>query len=95
MVTKDILIGQMIEEIGPLPDRWLGEKSSSTQSSAEDEKYTLEEWMFELYFDNHKEANMTREQLASWATIIRMLMRFEPAERVSAADVLRENCLLA
>lgn len=92
MITKDILISQMIEEIGPLPGRW--QAKSNCAEMNEDTKYNLEQWLFELYFDEDKEAQFTHEQLQSWATVIRMLMKFEASERASAADVLKERCFL-
>ncbi|PSN59103.1 kinase-like protein [Corynespora cassiicola Philippines] len=91
MVTEDILIGQMVDEIGSLPDRWAARWQA--RNSGEDEKYSLEEWLMELYFDEEKEAEFTQEQLQLWAKALRLLMRFEPTERVSAADILHERCL--
>ncbi|KAL1599856.1 hypothetical protein SLS60_007661 [Paraconiothyrium brasiliense] len=62
MTTKDILIGQMVEEIGPLPDRWAA-KWQAKDSDGDDEKYSLAEWLFELYFDEGKEGELTPQQL--------------------------------
>jgi len=93
MITKDLLIGQMIDEIGPLPSRWQA-KSKCAEMNDEDTKYTLEQWLFELYFDSDKKAQFTHEELQSWATVISRLMKFEASERASPADVLKERCFL-
>ncbi|KAJ4354308.1 uncharacterized protein N0V89_006042 [Didymosphaeria variabile] len=91
MTTKDILIGQMVEEVGPLPDRWT-DRWQAKDSDGDDENYSLEEWLLELYLDKGKEAELTREQLGMWADVIKSLMRFEPGKRVSASRILQYSC---
>lgn len=90
MTTRDLLISQMIESIGELPERWMS-KCDCSQTSPEDEKYSLEEWLGEVYFGEGKTAELSHEQLMSWAKIIRMLMRSEPSDRVSAAEILQDK----
>lgn len=82
----------MVEEIGPLPARWAN-KVDTKQQDVADEGVTLEEWLMELYFDVDEEACFSRKQLQSWASLILMLMRYEPTERVPAAKALEHDCL--
>lgn len=73
MITKDILIGEMVQEIGDLPERWAA-KWQAQEANTDDEKDSLEKWLEELYFDDGKEAELTREQRKLWAKAIRSLM---------------------
>lgn len=78
----------MVEAIGPLPSRWAAKWGMIKQTGPDEERFSLEEWLEEVYFDEGKAAQLTRKQVSCWAKIIRMLMRFEPAERISAARLL-------
>lgn len=89
MATKQSLISQMIEEIGPLPRRWQSKLDTDTLETQLDDVVTLEQWMLELYFDSHKTPQFTELQIMSWAELIRKLMKFEPAERMSASTCLQ------
>lgn len=93
MITKDLLIAQMAEEIGALPDRWKDRWDSSEMDGESDESLTLEQWLAELYFDDDKEAQMSKAEVQDWAAMLRKLLIFEPAERASAADILRDGDL--
>lgn len=82
----------MAEEIGPLPVRWV-KRIKAKHRDTDDEKYTLEEWLMELYFDTDEKALFSQERMQSRASLIVMLMRFEPSERVVAAEALHHDCL--
>jgi len=89
MATKQLLISQMIEEIGPLPKRWQSKRDTNALETHLEDNVTLERWMLELYFDSHKTPQFTESQIMSWAGLIRELMKFEPAERMSASTCLQ------
>lgn len=89
MATKQLLISQMIEEIGPLPRRWQSKLDTDTLKPQLEDDVTLEQWMLELYFDSRRTPQFTESQIMSWAGLIRELMKFEPAERMSASTCLQ------
>lgn len=94
MTTPDILASQMIEEIGPLPDRWRSRYTPpAEEADADDEKLSLGEWLEELYFEDGKTPELTRPELQIWAGFIGRMLRFEPADRASATELLRDECL--
>lgn len=82
----------MVAEIGPLPVRW-AKKVETKQLDVAGDNIALEEWLMELYFDVDEEARFSRKQLQSWASLILMLMRYEPTERVPAVKALEHDCL--
>lgn len=45
MVTKDVLISQMIDEIGPPPSRWVDQYEPPPDGAEPDDKVSLEEWL--------------------------------------------------
>ncbi|KAJ4290465.1 hypothetical protein N0V90_010682 [Kalmusia sp. IMI 367209] len=99
--TKQMLIDQMVMEIGELPARWavkVPEKPPQVFGPVnlleEDLDLKLEEMLSYLYFLPIRQPELTRDQVMAWARIIRRLMKFEPSERASAASVLQESCFL-
>ena len=54
----------------------------------EDHSYTLQEWLAEVYFDDDKHAEFTREDIVSVGKLIKSMLKFEPSLRAPASDTL-------
>lgn len=93
MTNKDLLVSQMVDGIGPLPDRWKDRYTYQQDDESEDTKLSLEDWLADLYFEEGKEPEVSHAELEAWGRLLRKPLRFEPRERASAADILQEECL--
>ncbi|KAF2083216.1 kinase-like protein [Saccharata proteae CBS 121410] len=104
--NERILLLMIISKLrGELPDRWREEWTRMEETRERfkpdvgqeeiNEEYssrTLEEWLPFLYFeDEDKTADLSVEELARVSTVVRKMLRYEPAERISAADALKEE----
>ncbi|KAH7159068.1 kinase-like domain-containing protein [Fusarium sp. MPI-SDFR-AT-0072] len=88
MLTPPMLVQQMVELIDDeLPSRWQ-EKWQETEREAlqEEDAWTLQSWMEEVYFDNDKPPEFTRRELRAVAKLIARLMRFEPSIRATPSE---------
>jgi hypothetical protein len=90
-----------------LPSRWqaqwevmqkdIAERRAEQQtppedSFPEDDIYTLHEWLEECYnCCDEKMAEFTKEELASMATAIGSMMRFEPSLRATPREMLAHD----
>lgn len=54
------------------------------------DNYTLQEWLEEVYFDNNKKAEFTREDIAKVGKLIGRMLKFEPSLRATASDALSD-----
>ncbi|KAF2022232.1 hypothetical protein BU24DRAFT_417870 [Aaosphaeria arxii CBS 175.79] len=94
MTTPAILVGQMLDTTGDeLPDRWKEQWSamSAAPLPSEEFSYTLQGWLEELYFDGEGGKDLSREDLVRVGKIIGRLLRLEPSERASAAEILQDD----
>ncbi|KAG7407039.1 Serine/threonine-protein kinase SRPK [Fusarium oxysporum f. sp. rapae] len=88
MLTPPMLVQQMVELIDDeLPSRWQ-ETWQETEREAlqEEDAWTLQSWMEEVYFDNDKPPEFTRRELRAVAKLIARLMRFEPSIRATPSE---------
>lgn len=56
----------------------------------EDDNYTLQEWLEEVYFDDAKKAEFTREDIAKVGELIARMLKFEPSLRATVSDALSD-----
>ena len=56
----------------------------------DEQSYTLQGWLEEVYFDDDKQIGFTREEIAGAARLIARLLKFEPSRRATAGDVLSD-----
>ncbi|EON65280.1 CMGC/SRPK protein kinase [Coniosporium apollinis CBS 100218] len=92
MTTKEILVSEMIQFVGELPERWqrkwaLMEKEESTDPDG----LTLQLWLEEVYFDDEKTADFTREDIRELGALLRKLLRFQPTARSTTTQVLKDD----
>jgi hypothetical protein len=90
MMTKKLLAEEMVDSIGELPDRWKQHYDEAARKG-DDKGSTLEEWLLEVYSDHVSDDDYTQDELKSLRRVLRSLMRFEPAERAAAVDVLQDE----
>lgn len=95
MATKKSVIMQMVELVGELPSLWKGKEITDSISSPipsdqlENPVFNpaaLQEWLEDLYFDPDRTPEFTKEEIVRIGNFIRLLMRLEPAERISAKE---------
>ena len=58
--------------------------------SDEEDSYTLQGWLEEVYFDDCKHSGFTRDDIAKVGNLIERLLKFEPSLRATASDVLAD-----
>ncbi|MBE3046314.1 hypothetical protein IMZ48_28015 [Candidatus Bathyarchaeota archaeon] len=92
MLTPPILVQQMMEfATDELPARWQGGCHRMQGGLLPDEQsYTLQGWLEEVYFDDDKQIGFTREEIAGAARLIARLLKFEPSRRATASDALAD-----
>ncbi|KAF5645960.1 CMGC SRPK kinase [Fusarium tjaetaba] len=95
MSTPPILVQQMIELIDDeLPSRWKVKwREMESEAVYDEDNWTLQSWMEEVYFDNDKHPEFTREEIRAMAKLIARLMKFEPSLRATPTDILAEPWL--
>lgn len=54
------------------------------------EKHKLQSWLSKVYFHKRKFQDLSREDIEKVGDVVRKLLVFEPGDRASAADVLRD-----
>ncbi|KAF4463879.1 CMGC SRPK kinase [Fusarium albosuccineum] len=92
MLTPPILVQQMMGfATDGLPSRWQTKWETMQKClSEEDDSYTLQEWLEEVYFDDLKHTEFTKEDIASVARLIDRMLKFEPSLRATASDTLAD-----
>ncbi|KAJ3526925.1 hypothetical protein NM208_g10957 [Fusarium decemcellulare] len=92
MLTPPILVQQMMGfAIDELPSRWQTKWNTMQKGlSEEDDSYTLQEWLEEVYFDDNKHTEFTREDIESMASLIERMLKFESSLRATASDILAD-----
>ncbi|GAB0136264.1 hypothetical protein EsDP_00004571 [Epichloe bromicola] len=95
MMTPSILIEQMIELTDDeLPSRWQAKwQPMQNDTPQRDENYTLHKWLEEVYFDNGKQAEFTKEEIARIAELTTRMLKFEPCLRAAPSEILAEDWL--
>lgn len=93
MMTPSILIEQMIELTDDeLPSRWQAKwQSMQNNTPQRDENYRLQKWLEEVYFDNGKQAEFTKEEIATIAELTTRMLKFEPSLRAAPSEILAED----
>ena len=92
MLTPPLLVQQMMGfATDGLPSRWQVKWQAMQEDLPhEDHSYTLQEWLEEVYFDNDKHADFTREDIARVGKLIARMLKFEPSLRATASDALAD-----
>ncbi|KAM0209687.1 hypothetical protein ACHAQD_011028 [Fusarium lateritium] len=85
MLTPSNLVGEMMELTSDeLPLRWQA-KWQSMQDGVprNDGTYTLQRWLEEVYFNNDKHAELTKEDLTMIGDVMGCMLKLEPSARVT------------
>jgi hypothetical protein len=90
MLTPSLVIQQMKafnEDI--IPPRWQTTwQAMIKDSDHEDDPYTLQEWLEEVYFRSDKVPEFTAGDVAQVGELISRMLKFEPSRRATANDIL-------
>ncbi|KAF5554073.1 CMGC SRPK kinase [Fusarium napiforme] len=95
MLTPPILVEQMVQLIDDeLPSRWQAKWQAMQGTPTQpDDGMRLYSWLEEVYFDDDKKAEFTKNDIKRAAELIARLMRFEPSLRASPNEILAESWL--
>ncbi|UPK91219.1 hypothetical protein LCI18_002154 [Fusarium solani-melongenae] len=95
MLTPPVLAQQMIRfATDELPSRWRDKwQAMQKDPTYEDDRYTLQEWLAEVYFDDDKYAEFKREDIVGVGKLIESMLKFEPSLRAAASDTLADAWL--
>ncbi|KAH9891394.1 protein kinase-like domain-containing protein [Xylariomycetidae sp. FL2044] len=93
MLTPSILVEQMIETASDeLPSRWQAKWRTMQKDAPEtDEVWSLQEWLEEVYFNNDKQVEFTREEIVRIGAAIARMLKFEPSLRATASEILAQD----
>ncbi|KAI0115513.1 kinase-like domain-containing protein [Nemania sp. FL0031] len=93
---RALLVGQMMEFCGEVPDRWRGKlyrMGIRRAESTSNPPYMLLEWLekiLSLTFNDNKVAQFTRQDLVKVCELVAGLMKFEPSSRASAKEIMND-----
>ena len=92
MLTPALLVQQMMEfATDSLPSRWQTKwQAMQGDLLCDDSDYTFQEWLEEVYFDDNKQAEFTKEDITQVGKLIGRMLKFEPSLRATASDVLSD-----
>ncbi|KAF2218775.1 kinase-like domain-containing protein [Elsinoe ampelina] len=98
---REELVKEMIEKLGPLPKRWdelhrklppVGELHLTAEDIADGwgKTYTLDEWVDACYYHRDSPQDLGSGGLDDLKRILRSLLRYEPSERATAAEIVQD-----
>ncbi|KAF1971302.1 kinase-like protein [Bimuria novae-zelandiae CBS 107.79] len=92
MITPIVLVRQILEQASDgLPERWQQKwREMGSTSPGEMSGYTLQGWLEEMYFDEERNEDLSREDISKVGELVRRMLRFEPSNRASASEILRD-----
>lgn len=102
MMTPGKLISQMEDNAtDQIPERWRERarqlkkpsspsKQSETGEDITDEIYTLQTWLEEVYFDEHKKSELSPEEIRKVGDLVKTMLQFEPSRRPAAQTMLKD-----
>ncbi|CAJ0549905.1 Ff.00g065000.m01.CDS01 [Fusarium sp. VM40] len=94
MTTPPNLVSQMIGITSDeLPLRWQAKwKEMNNGKITQPEVYsTLKKWMQEVYFDDDREAEFTKEDILRAAELIDRMLKMEPSLRAIPSEILSDT----
>lgn len=94
MLTRAILVSEMMEFCGDeLPDRWrekLDAVGVGRTGSISNAPCTLLDWLEDIYFDDNKMSEFTRQDIARVCELVTRMLKFEPSSRASAKEIISD-----
>ncbi|GAB1744227.1 hypothetical protein NU219Hw_g1380t1 [Hortaea werneckii] len=87
------LLSEWIASFGPLPEQWNTSASFGDISPADLETSDLSQWLRETYYDDEKKPYFTESDLEEISDLITSMLKYEPAERPSARELLHHPLL--
>lgn len=90
MLTPPLLVQQMLVfDADGIPPRWQAKwKAMEENLPHDDQPYTLQEWLEEVYFDDDRTPEFTAEDIAQVGELVSRMLKFEPSRRATAHDIL-------
>ena len=94
-MTPPLLVQQMMEFASDeLPPRWQRKWKVMQEGLPRDDdedSYTLQGWLQEVYFDDFKNTYFTRDSIDKIGKLIERLLKFEPSLRATPSDILADG----
>ncbi|GAW13039.1 hypothetical protein ANO14919_024170 [Xylariales sp. No.14919] len=94
MLTRAILVSEMMEFCGDeLPDRWrekLDAVGVGRTGSINNASCTLLDWLEDIYFDDNKMSEFTRQDIARVCELVTRMLKFKPSSRASAKEIISD-----
>lgn len=81
----------LMDAESPEEERKEGEEEGSDKSG--DCKYTLQEWLEEVYFDDDYREDLAHEDIDKVGELVRKMLKFEPLLRASPEVILQDPWL--
>lgn len=76
-----------------LPGRWrekLDAVGVGRTVSISDTPCTLLDWLEDIYFDDNKVSEFTRQDIARVCELVTRMLKFEPSSRASATEIISD-----
>jgi serine/threonine-protein kinase SRPK3 len=93
MATPVSVVHQMLETASDeMPERWQQKwRRMDSAWTGDMPGNNLQEWLEETYFDGVRREDFTREEIVKLGALVHRLLRFKPATRASAEDILQDR----
>lgn len=74
-----------------MPRRWREKWQVMKQDSGNDEApCTLQQWLEDVYFDNERHPEFSKQDIREKPRLVERLLKFEPSSRASAGELLED-----
>lgn len=92
MLTPETLIPQMLEFCeDEMPDSWLEQwRQMNKTKSIDDQPYTLQGWLEEVYFDPNHKTEFTKQDTERVGYLVSRMLKFKPSSRAQAKEILAD-----
>jgi serine/threonine protein kinase len=90
--TPTSIAEEMLESTDDdLPQRWHEKyRTMNSEWTGEKPENRLQGWLEEIYFDERKRQDFTRQDIVKVGNLVRRLLRFEPSTRASVDEILQD-----
>lgn len=91
MATPTSVISQMLDFCtDEIPSRWREKWQPLKRDPVEDAPCTLQQWLEEVYFDDERRPEFTKQDIAHVSRLVGRLLKFEPSSRTLARELLED-----
>jgi serine/threonine-protein kinase SRPK3 len=92
LASRKSVVEDMLESTDDdLPERWHEKyRAIVGEWTGEKPENRLQGWLEEVYFDERKRQDFTRQDIVKVGDLVRRLLRFEPSTRASVDEILQD-----